>query len=60
MVDRTTYERYVEIYYYTVMTMITVNHIKSENTSEKIWSIVLSLMIAGVFAYTINTVGAIL
>lgn len=42
------------------MTMITVNHIKTEDTSEKIWSIILSLMIAGVFAYTINTVGAIL
>ena len=42
------------------MTMITVNHLKSDNTSEQIWSIILSLMIAGAFAYTINTVGAIL
>ena len=42
------------------MTMITVNHIKTDETSEKIWSIILSLMLAGVFAYTINTVGSIL
>ena len=60
MVDKTNFERYVEIYYYSVMTMITVNHIKTNDTYEKIWSILLSLMIAGVFAYTINTVGAIL
>ena len=55
--DRNIFERYVEIYYYTVLTMITVNHIKTEDTSEKIWSIILSLLIAGVFAYSINTVG---
>ena len=60
LVEKNVFERYVEIYYYSVMTMITVNHIKTDNAYEKIWSIVLSLMLAGVFAYTINTVGAIL
>ena len=46
--------------YFAVLTMITVGIINTNNTVEQFISIFVVLMLSGVFAYSINTIGIIL
>ena len=52
--------RYVNAVYFTVLTMTTVGYIETESILEKVVSIFISLILAGIFAYSINTIGLIL
>ena len=52
--------RYINSVYFAVLTMITVGIINTNNYIEQAISILIVLILSGVFAYSINTIGQIL
>ena len=52
--------KYINALYYSVLTMITVGHITTDSPTEKSFSIIIVLVLSGIFAYSINTIGNIL
>lgn len=54
--------RYIVSLYYSVTTMLTVGYgdITPQNTTERVFSIMIMVLSCGVFAYSINSVGNIL
>ena len=52
--------RYTNALYYSVLTMITVGFIDTDSNTEKAISIILDLVLAGVFAYSFSSISVIL
>ena len=60
LVDESYINRYINAAYYSVLTMITAGIINTNNDVEKFISIIIVLVLAGIFAYAISTIGIIL
>ena len=60
LADKTWFIKYINAIYYSVLTMITVGHITTQSHLEKGLSIIVVIILSGVFAYSINTIGNIL
>ena len=52
--------RYTNALYYSVLTMITVGFVDTDSHTEKAISIILDLVLAGVFAYSFSSISVIL
>ena len=52
--------KYINSIYYATLTMITVGFANTDNNEEKLAHTALIILTAGVFAYSINTIGNIL
>ena len=52
--------KYINAFFYSVLTMITVGHFKIISPIEKLFSIIIVLMLSGAFAYSLNRIGNIL
>ena len=60
IIDDNAWVRYINALYYTVCCMITVGVVETNCYWEKLISIFIMLILAGIFAYSINTIGNIL
>ena len=60
LINEPVYVRYINTIYYSVLIMITVGHYPMTSTTEKGFSIVVVLALAGTFAYSLNKIGFIL
>ena len=54
------FTKYINAVYFMILTMSTIGYIQTESNFEKIIGIFVSLILAGTFAYSINTIGLIL
>ena len=54
------YERYINAVYYEVLTMITAGILATSSNTEKLFCILICMILSVTFAYTINTIGGIL
>ena len=59
LIDSSDFEKYIEALFFSVLTMSTVGILSVQSTIEKSVSIIMVLVLAGVFAYYLNSIGNI-
>ena len=54
------FDRYINAVYYEVLTMITAGALLTNSTLEKLFIILICMILSVTFAFSINTIGGIL
>ena len=60
LLDKSWYERYISCVYFSILTMVTAGIADIQEPIQRTFSLFIVITLAGVFAYSISTIGIIL